>query len=542
MNRFLNLIVKYRYLLYFLAVVPMFLTRDFTRNNELRYMSIAEEAIRNGSLFTFTNHGIHYADKPPLYLWIVMAGKMIFGTHSMFFLALFSYIPALVILWIMGRWTRNVVSRQGRIAGELMLLTSVFFIGSAVVLRMDMLMNMFIVLSLFTFFRMYSGEEKRRDKWMFPIYVFMAIFSKGPVGILVPLVTTITFLIVKRDFRAIAKYWGVRTLSVIIALCAVWFTSAYLEGGDEYINNLLFNQTINRAVDSFHHKEPFYYYMIAIWYSLAPWAFLIVGVLATGLVKRIASTDLEKFFLTSLLSTFIMLSFVSSKIQIYMLPAFAFFVFMTVLWLPKFSGKLFARLLIGIPAALFAVALPGALIATLFIEEPLLKNGWVIATAAVVSVTGALALGQLLSGRKKTDAAAAEKSLNRTIITMGAGLLAAIFTISFFIPQYNPNIGMGAVSREARAAAEEHGAMRYMYYNIPRAENIDVYLGVLPQDVSKEELKERIEAAATPDHEAAEERIILILMQSELKKDPEIDRLLADKEKHPVGYFYYVVL
>jgi hypothetical protein len=31
-------------------------------------------------------------------------------------------------------------------------------------------------------------------------------------------------------------------------------------------------------------------------------------------------------------------------------------------------------------------------------------------------------------------------------------------------------------------------------------------------------------------------------MQSELKKDPEIDRLLADKEKHPVGYFYYVVL
>jgi len=418
----------------------------------------------------------------PLYLWIVMAGKMIFGTHSMFFtLHSFSYIPALVILWIMGRWTRNVVSRQGRIAGELMLLTSVFFIGSAVVLRMDMLMNMFIVLSLYTFFRMYSGKEKRRDKWMFPFYVFMAIFSKGPVGILVPLVTTITFLIVKRDFRSVAKYWGLRTLSVIIALCAVWFTSAYLEGGDEYINNLLFNQTINRAVDSFHHKEPFYYYMIAIWYSLAPWAFLIVGVLVAGLIKRIASTDLEKFFLTSLLSTFIMLSFVSSKIQIYMLPAFAFFVFMTVLWLPKYSGKLFARLLIGFPAALFAVALPGALIATLIIEEPLLKNGWVIATAAVVSLSGVFALRQLLSGRWKSDTAAAEKSLNRTIITMGAGLLAAIFTISFFIPEYNPNIGMGAVSREARAAAEEHGAMRYMYYNIPRAENIDVYLGVLPQ-------------------------------------------------------------
>jgi hypothetical protein len=157
-------------------------------------------------------------------------------------------------------------------------------------------------------------------------------------------------------------------------------------------------------------------------------------------------------------------------------------------------------------------------------------------------VAGVFALRQLLSGRWKSDAAVAEKSLNRTIITMGAGLLAAIFTISFFIPEYNPNIGMGAVSREAKAAAEEHGAMRYMYYNIPRAENIDVYIGALPQDVSKEELRERIEAAATPDHEAAEERIILILMQSELEKDADIKDLLADKEKHPVGYFYYVVL
>ena len=96
-------IYKYRYLLYILALIPMFLTRDFTRNNELRYLSIADEAIRNGNIFTFTNHGVHYADKPPLYLWIVMAGKLIFGTHSMLFMALFSYIPALVVISIMSR-------------------------------------------------------------------------------------------------------------------------------------------------------------------------------------------------------------------------------------------------------------------------------------------------------------------------------------------------------------------------------------------------------------------------------------------------------
>ena len=318
-------IYKYRYILYFLALVPMFLTRDFTRNNELRYLSIADEAIRNGNVFTFTNHGVFYADKPPLYLWIVMAGKLLFGTHSMFFLALFSYIPALVVIWIMNRWSSTLAPVVSRVSGELMLLTSVFFMGSAVVLRMDMLMCMFITLSLFTFYRIYSGEEKRRDKWLFPVYVFLAIFSKGPVGIMVPLMTTIVFLILKGEWRQIGKYWGLRTIGILIALCAVWFGSAYAEGGNEYLNNLLFNQTINRAVDSFHHKEPVWYYLIAIWYSLAPWVFLIVGLLASGLVKRIAKTDLERIFLVASLGTFVMMSLVSSKIQIYMLPAFPFF-------------------------------------------------------------------------------------------------------------------------------------------------------------------------------------------------------------------------
>lgn len=67
--------MKYsRYLLLFLVFIPLLLTRDFTPDNELKYMSIADEALANGNFFAFTNHGIPYADKPPLYIWIVMLG------------------------------------------------------------------------------------------------------------------------------------------------------------------------------------------------------------------------------------------------------------------------------------------------------------------------------------------------------------------------------------------------------------------------------------------------------------------------------------
>ena len=76
-------------ILMFLSVIPLILFRDYTPSNELRYLNIADEAIANGNFFAFYDHGIPYADKPPLYLWIVMLGKVLFGEHIMLFLALF---------------------------------------------------------------------------------------------------------------------------------------------------------------------------------------------------------------------------------------------------------------------------------------------------------------------------------------------------------------------------------------------------------------------------------------------------------------------
>ena len=148
-----------RYSLIVLAVLPLCIFRDFTVANELRYLSIADEALRAGSIFTFTNHGIDYADKPPLYFWIIMSGKLIFGKHSMLFLAIFSLVPALVILHIMDRWVRNLLTQNERLVAQLMLITSAYFLGTSVYLRMDMLMSMFIVLSMHSFYKMYTGKH-----------------------------------------------------------------------------------------------------------------------------------------------------------------------------------------------------------------------------------------------------------------------------------------------------------------------------------------------------------------------------------------------
>ena len=291
------------------ALLPVLLLRDFTPDNELRYLSIADEALRNNTFFTFTNHGVPYADKPPLYLWFVMLGKWLFGSHQMWFLSLFSLVPALVTVHVMDSWTGRSLNSEGHATARLMLLTCALFVGMAVTLRMDMLMCMFIVLALRSFFRLYSAQPENartaaagvaggmagaavsaeaaaREKWLFPIYVFMAVFSKGPIGILVPLLAPTVFLIYKRRLRQFGRYWGWRTWAILIVLCAGWFGAVYAEGGNEYLDNLLFHQTLDRAVNAFHHERPFYFYAISVWYSIAPWSLAVIGLIVAAACKK----------------------------------------------------------------------------------------------------------------------------------------------------------------------------------------------------------------------------------------------------------------
>ena len=76
------------FLFTFICLLPEMLMRDFTPSNELRYLSIADEALRDGHFFAFFNHGLAYADKPPLYIWLVMLSRVHLSVRTSFHLLL----------------------------------------------------------------------------------------------------------------------------------------------------------------------------------------------------------------------------------------------------------------------------------------------------------------------------------------------------------------------------------------------------------------------------------------------------------------------
>ena len=515
------------------CLLPMMAMRDFTPSNELRYLSIADEAIANGHLFAFYNHGIPYADKPPLYFWIVMLCRLLFGHHSCLALSMFSLIPAFAIVGIMDRWVMKGKSAMNRMSVAGMTLTCVMFLGTMVVLRMDMLMCLFIVLALWTFYRMYTGEGSRRqDSLTLPLWIFLALFTKGPVGLLMPPLAIAVFLAVKRDWKGFRKYLGLKTWGIIAALSAVWLTCVWLEGGPEYINNLLFKQTVGRAVNAFTHARPFWFYLVTLLWCLAPYTLLLIGSFMASLlpVRKAGaekSSDLEILFLCTIISTVAMLSSFSSKLPIYLVPVFPFcvYLFPTVLdrigergWM-RWSVGIFQILLLcaGIATLLFlsgSVTIPAA--ACLLDEYSFVREAPVV--NAVILLTLANAMGTWFLIKRK--------SVNIPALLLSAGLFLAAFSASAVLRDLNPYIGYGSIC--SRVPEGTDVATIFLH----RPENIDVYTGRQITDFGDDpaKLSEAVKAhiELTGENVGSGRPLTIITRTSKMETTPELQKLFSE--------------
>ena len=456
-----------------LCLLPAMALRDYSPSNELRYLSIADEALREGHFFAFTNHGADYADKPPLFLWLLMLSRLIFGGFNTLALELpLSFLPFCGCLVVCDRFLGTVLKQRSaceRIADSLLTGTSLLTLAQAAVLRMDMLMTFFILLALFSFWRLYTGEgNTRRERWQLPLWVFLALFTKGPVGLLMPVLSIFAFLAASRRLKDIGRYLGWRFWLVMAVLCGLWFTGAWLEGGRQYLGNLLFHQTVDRAVSAFSHKRPFWFYLAYIWLVLVPFSLATVPAIVVSAVRRDGRTPLDLFMLCSALSLFFMLSAFSSKLFIYLLPLCPLVCCIFPLLLARTRWNWW-RWGLGIFAVIFIVlglaltALPlywEALVRRLSIGPgyDFLASPFVCISGLVCLVGGIVCLSSL------------SRNWTRPVTVLGAAMLLLVASASPLLPRINEISAYGALC----ARIPEDAAVRTLF--VSRPENMDVYL------------------------------------------------------------------
>ena len=373
-------------LLLLVAAVILFINIggwDLWNPDEPRYAEVAREMLKTGNYLVPHINAHIYPDKPPVFFWLIALCSMPFGDVSAAAARFPSALAALGVIFITCLLGRKLYSQTVGIFAGLILLSTAQFFWLAVRANIDMTLTLWTTLAIFLLYCGYTRERGKHVCYLLA-YFFMglATITKGPVGIAIPLVTMLLYCIVQKQYGQLKKLDLLPGLIIIAATAALWLVPACILGGNEYTQNILFKQTVGRAVDSYSHKQPFYYYLENFPADFNPWTIFIPSAVIFFWRKKKQGETLNLTFpLVWFAGTFIFFSLVSGKRNLYLLPLYpAAAILMARFWSDGIeAAKEQPAKLITIPCYLLFGALTlcsigaGALLA-LGDRTPLLRN------------------------------------------------------------------------------------------------------------------------------------------------------------------------
>jgi 4-amino-4-deoxy-L-arabinose transferase-like glycosyltransferase len=259
--------------------------RDPWPADEPRFALVAHDMLLSGEWLIPQVGADIYSDKPPLFFWLMSVCMMLTRSLRIGFLlpSLFAGIGCVVLIYDLARrlWNRET----GLIAG-LTLLVSVQFVWQERQAQIDGVLCFWTTLSLYALLR----HCLLGPAWKWYAIGWAAagfgIISKG-VGFL-PLLVLIPFALMQRGTwtpRLVGKggaRWLLGPLALIAAV-SIWLAPMLIAAQADpliaaYRNDILFHQTIKRYASAWHHREPFWYFIVqvipALWLpltALVPW-------------------------------------------------------------------------------------------------------------------------------------------------------------------------------------------------------------------------------------------------------------------------------
>jgi 4-amino-4-deoxy-L-arabinose transferase-like glycosyltransferase len=298
--------------------------RDLWEPDETRYAVIAREMKETGNwILPHLNREI-YAEKPPLFFWLVNLSTFLLGENSELTNRLPSALAGWITLFVTFLFGEKLFNARVGFLSALVLATCFLFPQLSRWMMLDSLVTLFFLLSLYYFYLGVEREEGGRKYYLFAgLFIGLGVLTKGPLAYLsLPIFFIFTFFQKKlKRFWHRNLLWSV-LLSVIIAL--LWWIPACVIGGKDYIHWLLFKQAVGTYMEGgrHFHPEPFYFYFIRFPIEFFPWIVFLPTAFIFGLRREFVKR--KEFLLLSIWFSFIFLFFTFSigKKDNYLFPLY----------------------------------------------------------------------------------------------------------------------------------------------------------------------------------------------------------------------------
>ena len=269
-------------LLSILVLVPFLGESLFYSKGEPREAIVAVTMLQTGNWILPVNYGTDIAFKPPFLYWCIAAVSWLAGGVSEFTTRFPSSVACISMLLFFFCFIRKRLGQELAVLTTLLLLTSFEVHRAAVAGRLDMLQVAFIVVALCLLYQ-WDEQGRRRFPWLAILCMACGTLTKGPVGSIFPcMVMGVYMLLQKRGFwKSFGWMFCFGFLSVLPLF--VWFYLAYLQGGQEFVDLMLEENTGRFAGTMSYesHENPIWYNFLTLIWGWIPWTLLFVASLFT---------------------------------------------------------------------------------------------------------------------------------------------------------------------------------------------------------------------------------------------------------------------
>ena len=287
--------------------------------SEARYAEIGKEMAVSGDMIHPRLLGIQHFHKPPVTYMITAAGIKIWGTNSFavrFFLQI-AFIIQLIMVFHLAKLLLK--DRSKALLAALIYGTMPLVLMSVRNLTTDAFLNTFEILAMLLAAHYYAKNQVRY-LYLFATALSLAFLTKGPVGLLLPLLIIYP---VKRMLPQQPAKWSLHHLGALITFLVMgssWYVLLILED-KRFFDYFFLKHTVERFANanSFSRSEPWWYYLVFMTIAILPWsAFLITK--GKSLIKKGESDFARVWGLFGIIIPLIFFSLSSSKLILYVLP------------------------------------------------------------------------------------------------------------------------------------------------------------------------------------------------------------------------------
>lgn len=284
---------------------------------EANYALTAKEMFLQSDYLNLIIYGQYWYDKPIFIYWSLLISYAIFGINTFAARLPMALASGLTLSYVYWFVKRIYPIRFTALISVLILATSLeYWVISKMVLT-DSFLFLFDGVALGSF---YLAITEKNNYCLYLAYAAsaMAVLTKGPVGIVLPFIIILVFLLLTstiKDIRFIVESKG---SLLFIAIALPWYVYMYIMHGQAFIDGFLGLHNLTRALVAEHPKDNLvFYYFVIFPVALFPWSLIFARQVWHSLCNRRNVSRIEIYLYTWIAVTIGFYTLVATKYLTY---------------------------------------------------------------------------------------------------------------------------------------------------------------------------------------------------------------------------------